>query len=343
MKKLTLLLVFWVAVLVYFAQIACAEGHYQGGITNIRDFVAPPEEGFVVLWYNPFYMTDDIRDNNGNKIESFSGSRTLKLGPGERITVDVTGNLSIKPELKSYTTQPLLAYFKNLNMLGGVKYGLIVAPAYNYLNVKVKANLTGDVTINGRHFLGVNRSIKVEDSASGFGDLMVRPVMLDWGTERYDIVTSYSFYAPTGGYDKNDLANTGLGYWSHELTLGGLLYFNKKATALLANATYEFNTEKEDSNVTPGQNVILEYGVSQYLAKWLAVGVGGASYFQTTKDSGSGVFGPNNKSQYHLVGGEIVLWPKLHKFGVQLRYFYQYYSESTSRGQGVNLTGVIVF
>jgi len=341
MKKLALLFVFWAAVLLYFAQIACAEGHYQGGITNIRDFVAPPMEGFAVLWYNPFYTTDDIRDNNGKKIESLSGSRTIKLGPNNRIIINLTGTLSIDPDLKSYTTQPLLAYFKNLDMLGGARYGLIVAPAYSYVDVEIRANLTGNVTINGRPFIGVNRNIKVEDSASGFGDLMVRPVMLDWGTDHYDFVTSYSFYAPTGSYDKNDLANTGFGFWSHELSIGGLLYFNKKATALLANATYEFNTKKKGTDVTPGQNVILEYGISQYLAEWLAVGISGSSYIQTTKDSG--VSGSNNKQVYNTVGGEIVLWPKPQKFGVELRYFYQYYSKNTARGQGANLTAVILF
>jgi len=325
------------------AQYACAEGHYLGGVTNIRDFVAPPEEGFAVLWYNPFYTTDDLRDSDGNKIKSFSGSRTIKLGPREGITINATANIDLKLRLNSYTTQPLLCYFKDLKILGDPKYGLIVAPAYSHLNVKVKADINGDVTINGRRFLGVNRSIEVKDSASGFADMMVRPVMLDWGTDRYDLVTSYSFYAPTGHYDKEDLANVGLGFWSHELSMGGLLYFNKKATALLANAVYEFNTKKKGSDVTPGQNVILEYGISQYLAEWLAVGISGASYIQTTKDTGSDIFGPNNKQVCHTVGGEINLWPKPGKFGVELRYFYQYYSKNTARGQGANLTAVILF
>jgi hypothetical protein len=251
--------------------------------------------------------------------------------------------LNIEPELKSYSSQPLISYFKKLDVLGGVKYGAVIAPAYSYVNVKVKANINGDITINGQHFTGVNRSIEVEDSASGFGDLMVRPVMLDWETDRYDIVTSYSFYAPTGSYNKENLANTGFGYWSHELALGGMLYFNKKATALLANATYEFNTEKDKANVTPGQNLILEYGVHQYFAQWFAAGISGASYIQTTKDTGSGVVGPNYKQQYHSVGGEFEIWPVPHKLSIVGRYFYQYYSKNIGRGQGVNVTARVLF
>ena len=316
-------------------------GHYQPGYTNIRDFVSPPEKGFVVLMYNPFYWSGEYRNDDGRKLQPLTASRTLNVK--NMFTVDLTASADIDVKVFSYATNPLIFYFSDLKILGA-KYAAGIGPSYNYMYTKLDADLGGSIAVNGTTVASASRHIKIEDSDSGFGDMMARPLMLDWTGEHYDIVFAYSFYAPTGHYAENKLANVGLGYWSHEISFGGLYYPNKKrTTAVLCNATYELNTRMSGQDTYPGQNLILEYGIDQFFSKWLEVAVSGSSYFQVTDDFGTSARNKSNKMMTHAVGGEADLWLIPGKMSLVGRYFYQYYSENNVKGQGANVTARILF
>jgi hypothetical protein len=339
-----ILLILLAVLLIAFGLICPAYaggGHYQPGYANIRDFVSPPEKGVVVLMYNPFYWSGEYRNDDGRKLQPLGASRSLNVK--EMFTIDLTAQADIDVDIFSYATNPLIFYFSDIKILGA-KYAAGIAPSYNYIYTKLDVDLGGSIAVNGTTIASANRHIKMEDSDSGFGDMMARPIMLDWTGEHYDAVFAYSFYAPTGHYAENKLANVGLGYWSHELSLGGLYYPNKnRTTAILFNATYELNTRMSGSDVYPGQNVILEYGVDHFFNKYLEVGVSGSSYFQVTEDFGSAAKNKSNKMMAHAVGGEVDLWIIPGKMSVVGRYFYQYYAQNDLKGQGANGTVRIIF
>ena len=340
MKKI-LTAVSILALLLNFIQpVFAGGGHYQPGYLNIRDFVEPQSPGFVALIYNPFYWSGEYMADNGKKLQPITASRSIAIN--DAITVDVTATADLNVKMFSYAVNPLLFYFSDLKILGA-KYAFGIAPSYNYVHAKIDADIGAALSVNGTSVGSASRHIQLEDSDSGFGDLMVRPVMLDWGSDRYDIAFSYSFYAPTGSYEENKLANVGMGYWSHDLSLGGLYYFNKKATAILCNATYEFNSRISGQDTDPGQNLVLEYGIDQFLNKRLEVAVTGSSYLQTTDDSGADARNKSDREMVHSVGGEADLWLIPNKFSITGRYFYQYYAENTLKGQGVNVTARILF
>ena len=340
MKKILITVIILVLLLNFIQPVFAGGGHYQPGYVNIRDFVEPPINGFVALIYNPFYWSGEYMADNGKKLQPLTAGRSVTIK--DAITVNVTSAADLNVKIFSYAVNPLLFYFSDLKILGA-KYAFGIAPSYNYVYAKIGADLSGTLSINGKPVASASRQVKVEDSDSGFGDMMVRPLMLDWGSDRYDVVLSYSFYAPTGHYDKNSLANVGLGYWSHEISFGGLYYFNKKATAILCNGTYEFNTRMSGQDIYPGQNLILEYGIDQFLSKRLEVGVTGSSYFQMTNNFGTNALNKSNREMVHSVGGEVNLWIIPNKFSIGGRYFYQYYAENDLKGQGANATVRILF
>jgi hypothetical protein len=83
-------------------------------------------------------------------------------------------------------------------------------------------------------------------------------------------------YAPVGKYDTSTLPlprgatvtaessdNIGLGFWTHQLQ-GAVTWYPwaHKATAVLAALTYEIHGDKEDFDLTPGQNLTLNWGIS---------------------------------------------------------------------------------
>ena len=341
MKKILIAVIILAFLLSFIQPVFAGGGHYQPGYANVRDFVVPPQQkGFAVLIYNPFYWSGEYMADNGKKLQPLSAGRSISIN--NAITVDVTATADLNIKMFSYNVNPIFFYCSDFSILGA-KYSAGIAPSYSYVHAEVDADINAALSVNGTRVEAASRHVKVEDSDSGFGDLMVRPLMLDWGSDRYDIVLSYSFYAPTGHYDKSNLANVGMGYWSHDISFGGLYYFNKKTTAILCNGTYEFNTRMSGQDIYPGQNLIFEYGIDQFFNKWLEVGVTGSSYFQMTNDFGTDALNKSSHEMVHSVGGEVNLWIVPNKFSIVGRYFYQYYAENDLKGQGANVTVRILF
>ncbi len=77
--------------------------------------------------------------------------------------------------------------------------------------------------------------------------------------------------------------------------------------------------------MTPGNRLSLEWGLSQYLATWLELGVGGAHNWQITDDSGEDVFWDptvhDRKSTMLFSAG---FWPWAMRFYVGAKYGFDY-------------------
>lgn len=318
---------------------AGTQGHYLPGVMNIRDFVLP-SAGVYALAYDPYYSSDEFYGPNSKKLESAEGSKTVDL---RGFKVRLTGAVDFeKTDIRCAGSSPTFIWVPDKKILG-TNFAFILAPYIGYINTKLKAKAK---------LIGVNDIILPDGSAvsavdlnqtdSGFGDLLVRPLWLGWHMERFDIAAGYGFYAPTGHYDHTRLANMGLGFWSHELSLGAIYYVTKnKATALMFNVNYEFNTEQNDTDVTPGQYITLEYGVSQYLSERLEIGVSGYSVYQTTKDKGSSVF--QASSYVNGVGGQVAYWVAKNKFNVSARYTYEYTARGRFKGSVAALNCAFIF
>ena len=329
MKKFLLLVS--VICLLGIAQLASAGevGHYAPGIANPRDFVVPAP-GFYYLQYNPYYSTDTYANDHGNKVKSLEASRTVNIGG--RFPVTVTASADVSLNVKAAGAQPVFALVTKKKLLGA-DYAMLIAPYVGYTSVEFKGKITG-IAIDGikiRHFKG--NELEIKQSASGFGDLYVQPLWIGWHGKKYDISLGYGFFAPTGGYDINKLANMGMGFWSHEVKLGGLYYVDKqKATALMANVTYEYNGKKDGEDIHPGQNVILEYGLSQYLSEWLEVGISGFGTFQVTENTGSDAMLKSFTSVNQGAGMYAGFWAIKNKLYISGKYLREFYSKNHTKG-----------
>ena len=64
----------------------------------------------------------------------------------------------------------------------------------------------------------------------GFGDVYVQPVKIGRKTTQTEIESGYAFYTPTGLYVPRASGSVGKGQWTHEFSLGGVLYFDRVKT-----------------------------------------------------------------------------------------------------------------
>ena len=315
-------------------------GHFNGGFANIRDY-AMPEPGFYGVMYNYFYTTDRLNDRDGNKVNSV----TINPGPGPGVTLGVDLDVDV------YAVSPVFVWVSNWK-IAGAKYGAYIAPSF--ASSSVGAALA---TASGR---GLDGSI---DSEFGVGDMFVQPLWLGWSPKNWDFALGYGFYAPIGRYDTETFAlpggasikteatdNIGLGFWTHQIQ-GAVSWYPwaDKRMAVASALTYEIHSEKDDFDITPGQNLTLNWGISQYLplkkdqTLLLEVGPAGYNSWQITDDSGSDVRNPDVRDQVHAVGGQLGLTYVPWNAALNFHYFYEFASEDRFQGQSIGLNLAIKF
>nr|WP_083456035.1 transporter [Desulfosarcina cetonica] len=186
----------------------------------------------------------------------------------------------------------------------------------------------------------------VSDSKSlSLGDVFFEPFTLIWHRPRWDATLTLGVYAPTGEYDSDNYASPGLGYWSGMLTLGGTVYFDDhRSWSLSAMTRTLVNTEQDETDVTPGPELVVEYGLGKEIGinEKLSIrpGICGSAYWQIGDDSddGPGTLADERKQAYSL-GAEInFFWlpPKL--LQLNLRALREFGAKNTTQGSQVVLT-----
>lgn len=161
----------------------------------------------------------------------------------------------------------------------------------------------------------------------GVGDIFVQPIKLGWQRPRYDVVTSYIFFAPTGKFEPKTGVGVGRGHWTHQVSIGGAAYADatraRRASALLS---YEYNGKKRGIDITRGDIIQLQGGAGTPVYKSVVLGVAGYALWQVLDDRGADLpprlAGVRTRS--YGLGPEIdVVIPKLRLRG-ELRYEWDF-------------------
>jgi len=122
----------------------------------------------------------------------------------------------------------------------------------------------------------------------GLGDVFVQPIKVGWQRRRYDVVTSYGFFAPTGEFEPRSGLTIGHGQWSHQFSLGGGLFTDStRTTRASALLSYELNGRKRGIDITRGDMLQLQGGAGMTVRKIVVVGVAGYALWQVRDDRGS--------------------------------------------------------
>ena len=231
-----------------------AMGHYSPG--SMSSFIDGAPTGLAV----------------GNIFNFYSGSA------GADKTFPIGINLAANLDVTTYADVFLVAYGTPFGILDG-KFS--VAATVPYVWAEVSASLSGPR----------QRRIKT-DRAEGLGDMMLIPFWLAWNKGDFKWDVRLDIYAPTGAYDKKDLANVGLNYWTFE-PMVSFSYLSKKiGLEVTAFAGMDFNTENEDIEYQSGDMLHLDLTIAEHLPLFdygvIGVGVNAFYWKQVTADSGAG-------------------------------------------------------
>ena len=185
------------------------------------------------------------------------------------------------------------------------------------------------------------------DSNPGLGltDMFIQPLSLGWHGSRADATVGYGIYVPTGRYDNGASNNTGLGMWAQEILVGTTVYLNERRTLHAATmATFDFHSEKKDSETKVGNIVNLEGGVgADFLNGGLTTGLAYYGTFKLTDDRFDALFPSlliRGKNRVWGLGPEVTLAIAARRtvYGfVTVRYQWEIGARTTTEGGAWNI------
>ncbi len=311
--------------------------HYAPGVANIRD-LAVPEPGLYFLTYNYGYLTDTLNDAQGNKLSS------VTLGPGSNV------KLNVNVDVSAYALAPALIWVSKHKFLGA-KYGAYVAPTFT------------NTSINGLISAADRAGRSASTGQFNVGDTFVQPLWLGWSGKHFEAAYAYGFYIPSGKYRIDTLAvprvgavrveapdNTGFGFWTNQNQ--GALYiypWPDRRLAIQNGLTWEINQKKRGFDLTPGQNLTYNWGLSQFLplkkdqSLLAEVGPTGYDSFQVSNDRGTASPNPGVHDRVHAVGVQIGMTAPKRGMVLNFRWLHEYSAVNRFQGSSIGLNFAMKF
>lgn len=153
----------------------------------------------------------------------------------------------------------------------------------------------------------VDLKVDVNDqsqSKEGLGDVIFGTALGFHHSEKFHSILSMDFIAPTGQYDRNDLANIGRNYWVFE-PVYAMSYVDPAGLNIDAKVMYDFNRKNPDTDYRSGQELHVDYALGWGLGNGWVLGVGGYALRQTTDDRQNGQTIQDNKGRAVAIGPSI--------------------------------------
>lgn len=137
---------------------------------------------------------------------------------------------------------------------------------------------------------------------------------------------------PTGSYDVDRFANTGLNHWSFQPTVA-YKYFDPQGLEVAVSSRLIFNTENTDTNYTSGNEFVIDYAVGWNVGN-MKIGATGYYLKQFTDDEGPGVGPDGHRGEGLAIGPSFT-----YSFnpGMQLSASWQHdvFAENRSQGDAI--------
>ena len=166
------------------------------------------------------------------------------------------------------------------------------------------------------------------------GDVVLQPLGLGWHSGEWHSSVSWNVFLPTGRFTAGETNNVGKGLTSHMLT-GGVTWLQGQSLPWAATATlrYEVFGKQEDTDIRPGQVLTLEGGVAKEVVPGFDIGLLGYVSGQVTREEGSAPGTDTTKYRTAAIGPELTWRPDALPGAIfSFRYYHEFYSRNTSRG-----------
>lgn len=149
------------------------------------------------------------------------------------------------------------------------------------------------VDVNGQH-----------QKKTGMGDIIFGPALGYHYSDKFHAIYALDIFAPTGRYDRGDLANIGRNYWAFE-PVAAFSYVDPAGVNADIKIMYDFNLRNSATDYRSGQELHADYSLGWGLGNGWIIGAGGYVYRQTTDDRQDGDRVADNKGRAVAIGPSV--------------------------------------
>ena len=208
-------------------------------------------------------------------------------------------------------------------------------PKFSFFGVPVAFGITpaiGHVDIEADVRVG-ELSKSVNDDGAGLGDTTLA-AMFYWNHEKFHFSLNNFIVTPTGDYDVDDLANTGMNYWTFEVDAAATYLNEDTGQDYSVVVGYGYNTENDDTDYQSGDEIHLDFVLNQFLTESFGIGIIGYYYKQIGADSGDGALLGSFKGEGAGIGPAIYYGTKISGKDVYFiaKWVHDYHAEKRIKG-----------
>ncbi|WP_221793940.1 SphA family protein [Oceanobacter mangrovi] len=152
--------------------------------------------------------------------------------------------------------------------------------------------------------LDVHVTDGMEDRSSGIGDATIG-LALGWHhSQALHSVFAIDVIAPTGSYDKDEIANIGRNHWAIQPVLG-VSHIDPAGFNYDFKGMYTYNLRNSATDYKDGQELIVDYALGWGVGNGLTAGIGGYLYKQVTDDTSNGDTVKDARGQTLAIGPSV--------------------------------------
>jgi hypothetical protein len=273
----------------------------EGGLSN-----------YVPAFYGDFALAVAPPDGLSfkNDVFYFSGDIGGSLRSG---LVEANADVTLVYDYISFLYKPGFKVF-------GAPVAFSITPAIGH------ADIEADIRVGAL-------SAEFNDDHAGLGDTTLA-AMLYWNHEKFHFSWSNYIVTPTGDYDVDDLANTGMNYWTFEVDVAATYLNEEKGQDYSVVVGYGYNTENDDTDYQSGDEIHLDVVLNQFLTESFAIGMIGYFYKQIGGDSGDGALLGSFKGEGAGIGPAIYHSKRISGKDVYFiaKWVHDYHAEKRIKG-----------
>jgi hypothetical protein len=231
---------------------------------------------------------------------------------------DASGNPAQSMDELRYANISMFTWIAQREFLG-MRYGALAGIPFSTGNLQPSANDA--------------------DASFGLGDVLITPLALYGKSPRVDYQAQLTLWTASGRFSPGARDNRGTGFWSLVYSLGGVFYpgGHRDRWSLSAIARIEQNFTQEGSGITPGDDIVIDWGVGRVINVWgraTDLGVSGFAAWQISSQEGSPAGTDTRRYRYFGIGPEASL-PVTDKLILRIRAQWEFGARNVVQGNNL--------
>jgi hypothetical protein len=221
--------------------------------------------------------------------------------------MDASGDATQSLDELRYANISMLAWTTDWQVFG-MRYGAVVGIPFSTGNLRPDAQ-------------------EVTSTGLGLGDVLITPLALYGKSARTDFQVQLTLWSASGRFSPGAHDNRGTGFQALVYSFGGVFYPNadRASWSLSALARIEQNFEQDGSDIAPGDDIVIDWGIGRIVRirkRAVDLGVSGFAAWQINSQTGGS---STDSDRYRLYGlGPEVSVPITERVSLRARAHWEF-------------------